>query len=290
MNSRSSSRPGGMAAGFTLVEMLVAVAIMSLMMLVMARLTGMAEQISRAEQDRQDNYSKARSMLDLITEDLQRAVFRGDLPAFGTGPATAPTSANGGLTSTGLYYFTATTSTTAFYTRVAGFSSASTAVRNISLVSYVLSGTNDSDKIVLQRSDLAVPWTSSTNIAFQGNMGPLLQNCSPIEVAPGVVGFRLAFRRADGTLIDQAQYTGFNEANPVVAVDVGVAVIGKQSLALLSTQQIQTIQTAFAAATLGTGIKTTWDQQVLTSAFYTSYPTLGNGLKTFERCVACTAF
>ena len=263
----------------------------------------MAEQMSRMEQDRIDNFSKARSMLDLITEDLQRAVFRGDLPAFGTGgPAAVPT-----MTGTGLYYFTATTPTTAFYTRVAGYSGTSAAVRDVSLVSYVLNTANAGvDKIVLQRSDLAVPWTSSTNpnLSFQGDMAPLLQNmgqnCTPIEVAPGVVGFRLAFRLANGTLIDQSQYTGYNPANPVVAVDVGLAVIGKQSMGLLSALQIQAIQNAFQnvfppvthfpPASPFTAIKTTWDQQVLTPSFYASYPSLGNGVKTFERCVACPAF
>jgi hypothetical protein len=128
------------------------------------------------------------------------------------------------------------------------------------------------------------------------NMG---QNCTPIEVAPGVVGFRLAFRLANGTLENQALYTGYNPNNPVVAVDVGLAVIGKQSLELLSASQIQTIETEFANATppngaAFTGIKMLWDQTVLSPSsspsFYATYPALGNGLKTFERCVACTPF
>ena len=77
----------------------------------------------------------------------------------------------------------------------------------------------------------------------------------------------------------------------VVAVDVGIAVIGKESLALLSTAQITTIQNAFANATISNGIKASWDQTVLTPAFYSSYPKdLGDGLKTFERWVACTPF
>jgi len=282
--------PGKANKAFTLVEMLVSMAILSFMMIMMARFTGMAQQIWRLEQDRIDNFTKARSMLDLITDDLQRAVIRGDLPIFGTGrPAAAPT-----LTGTGLYYFTVTSATTAFYTRLpgaGGSSSSSTQLRNVSLVSYALTGTSSEDKIVLQRSDVAVPWTSSTNISFQGDMAPLLQNATPLEAAPGVVGFRLAFRRADGTFVDQGLYTGYNAANPVVAVDVGLAVIGKGTLELLSTQQVRAIQSAFANVTIGTGIKTTWDQQVMTSSFFASYPTdLRQGLRTFERCVACPPF
>ncbi len=273
---------------FTLIEMLVAVSVMSFMLLMMAQVTGVAEQAWRMEQNRIDNYTKARSMVDLVTDDLQRAVFRGDLPVFGTGgPTNSPTT-----TGSGLYYFTGTSFTNAFYTRMRGVpGTASTQVRDLSLVSYVLNATNSVDKIVLQRSDLAVPWTSDQNVSFQGDITTLLSNSTSREVAPGVVGFRLAFRCADGTMIDQSQYTGYNSANPVVAVDVGLAVIGKRSLALLTTAQIQSIQAAFANATIGNGIKASWDQNVLTSSFYSSYPKdVGGGIKTFERWVTCPAF
>jgi len=297
MKSSSSSR-----LGFTLVEMLVAVSIMSFMLLMMAQITGLAEQAWRMEQNRIDNFAKARAMVDMFTDDMQRAVVRGDLPIFGSGaPAATPTS-----TSNGLYYFTGTTFTTAFYTRLPGVpASASTSVRDVSLVSYALNSVNQgADKVVLQRSDLAVPWTSSQNILFQGDINTVLQN-SPAtarEVAPGVVGFRVAFRLADGTMIDPGQgstkYVGYNPANPVVAVDVGVAVIGKQTLALLSAAQIAAIQSAFNApltftsSSVGNGIKANWDQNVLPT-FYSapSYPKeLGGGLKTFERWVACPSF
>ena len=92
-------------------------------------------------------------------------------------------------------------------------------------------------------------------------------------------------------MIDQSQYTGYSSSNPVVAVDVGMAVIGKESLAVLSATQIQQIQAALAGATITNGVKASWDQTVLTPAFYAPYPkTLGGGLKTFERWVACPAF
>ena len=288
MKSRSSS-----LHSFTLIEMLVAISIMSFMLLMMAQVTGVAEQAWRMEQNRIDNFTKARSMVDLINVDLQRAVFRGDLPIFGTGgPSATPTNTAGGL-----FYFTGTSFTNAFYTRMPGVpGTAASQVRDLSLVSYVLAATNSVDKIVLQRSDLAVPWTSAQNISFQGDMSTLLSNSTSREVAPGVVGFRLAFRRANGAMIDQSQYTGYDPGNPVVAVDVGVAVIGKQSMVLLSTAQVTSIQNAFDApftplpATINS-IKATWDQQVLTTSFYSSYPKdLGGGLKTFERWVACPPF
>ena len=283
--------------GFTLIEMLVTVSIMSFMLLMMMQMTGLAEKAWHVEQDRIDNFGKARAMVDMFTDDLQRAVYRGDLPIFGTG---APSS-TGTATSSGLYYFTGTTFSATFYTRLPGVpSSPSTSVRDVSLVSYALSSTGQgSDKVVLQRSDLAVPWSSSQNLLFQGDVNTVLKNATATarEVAPGVVGFRVAFRLADGTMVDQSQYTGYNPANPTVAIDIGVAVVGKQSLAQLNTTQVGNLQAAFnsalsfTAAPITNGIKASWDQKVLTASFYSNYPKdLGSGLKTFERWVACPSF
>ena len=293
----NSSSPFPHRHGFTLVEMLVAVSILSFMLVMMSQMIGSAQLAFRLAQNRIDNFTRARSMLDLIANDLQRAVFRGDLPIFGTGVP----SATGTATNSGLYYFTNTKFINAFYTRMPAASGTSSQVRDVSLVSYALTGTTGEDKTVLQRSDLNVPWTGSQNIAFQGDIAPQLQNATAREVAPGVVGFRLIFRRADGSLIDQSQYTGYNAANPVVGVDLGLAVIANQSLVLLSKDQITQIQSALANesikmdplsnAPMNNGIKAVWDQQVLTASFYSPYPkNLGYGLKTFERWVACPAF
>lgn len=275
--------------GFTLIEMLVSVTIMSFMLIMMSQMIGQTQSIWRSAQTRIDNFNKARSMLDLITDDLQRAVFRGDLPAFGTGGPTATPTA----TVDGLHYFTQTSFTNAFYTRRPGAGSSVTAMRDVSLVSYGLNASGrGEDKIVLQRSDLGVPWTNAQGgISFQGDLAASLQNATPREVAPGVVGFRLLFRRADGSLIDQRDYTGYEAANPVVAINFGLAVIAKESLAQLSDDQIADLEAKFSDAQIKNGIKASWDGDVLTTAFYTAYPkSLGSGLKTFERWVACPPF
>ena len=296
MNSASSPQ-----RGFTLVEMLVSVTILSFMLIMMAKITGLVEMTWHQAQNRIDNYTKARSMLDLISNDLQRAVFRGDLPIFYSGSAATPV-----VTNTGLYYYSGTSTTTfepGFYTRLPAASGTSTPVRDVSFVYYAINLTGDIDKIALQRSAIAVPWTSgSNNLNFQGSDAAVIQSAtaSPTEVSPGVVGFHLIFRRADGTLSDQTQYTGYS-TNPVVAVNVGLAVLNQQCLTVLSTSQISTMQGAFnsttqiqaalTATTPVSGIKAIWDQQVLNSSFYASYPSVvGDGLKTYECWVGCTPF
>jgi prepilin-type N-terminal cleavage/methylation domain-containing protein len=295
MNRNTFSR-----RAFTLIEMLVSISILSLMLVAMSQITSLSEQAWRMEQNRIDNYTKARAMLNMMTDDLEHAVFRGDLPIFGTGaPAAAPTVSASGFS----YFPTSTTAfTTAFYTRQPGLPTTSVAVRDVSLVSYNLS-TSSTEKIILQRKDLYVPWTGgAANLVFQGNMATPLANVTAQEVAPGVVGFGIAFRRMDGTLIAPMDssgtgYTGYNSTNPVVAIDVCLAVIGKQTLAELTPGQVTSIQTTLASAVSATSeftnksIKATWDQQTLPTLLTASNAKdLGAGLKTFECWVACQPF
>ncbi len=95
---------------------------------------------------------------------------------------------------------------------------------------------------------------------------------NPREVAPGVVGFRMLFRRADGSLIDQRDYTGYETANPVVAINFGLAVIGKQSLSQLTDDQIAGHRSqVFRRPGQEWHQGAAWDGDVLTSAFYETY-------------------
>ncbi len=285
--------------GFTLIEMLVSISILSFMLVAMAQMTGLAEQAWRVEQNRIDNFSKARAMLNLLTDDLQRGVFRGDLPAFGTGGPSATPS----VTANGLYFYNTTGFTASFYTRQPGLAATtSTSVRDVSLVSYKLNtSTLPAEKVILQRSDLDVPWTGgASNLVFQGDMTTALANVTPQEVAPGVVGFGMAFRRADGSLMAASDYTGYNSTNPVVAIDVCLAVIGTQTLGELNTSpQLTGIQSILAGAlttknlnqTASSSVKAMWDKQTLPTLFTSTYPKdLGGGLRTFECWVACQPF
>ena len=116
---------------FTLVEVLVAVSVLSFILLILAQVTGMVNKASHDGIGRVDNFTKSRAMLDLIASDLEHAVIRPDLPIFQTGGTmntNSATSSSGG--------FSGGTYTPAFYTSVSGISSSSTSVRNLSFVIY----------------------------------------------------------------------------------------------------------------------------------------------------------
>jgi len=275
--------------------MLVAIAVLSMMVVAMAQMALLMGNAWGQGNSRIDDFTKARSMLDLVVQDLQRGVFRTDVPSFLTGAQFTWTN--------GADYFVGGTYTNAFYTRVPGIDP-SVPVRDVSLVSYSLNTVNQgTDKISLQRSELPVPWsaTSATNIAFgsEAALASLIPNATPQAASPGVVGFQILFRRQNGQIIPSTNYTGEafvsvtgggTASNPVVAIGVGIAVVGKQAITQMSTSQVQTFAGQIAAIPITTSAKSAWDQNI-GPAILNQYPkSLATSYQTFERWVACQPF
>jgi hypothetical protein len=267
---------------FTLVEMLVAIAITGLILVAMFTMISLADSVWRQGIGRVDNFTRARAMLDLITGDLEGGVFRPDLPAFGTF-CTGDTviTANG----RSVLQNSSAVSTNAFYTRRAGVGAS---VRDLSLVIYSLNGTANA---ALNRSYLSVPWTPTGSswasvLPFQTSQ-PNTSAATAMDTAEGVVGFELLFLRSDGSLTNA--YSGYQASNPVVGLVVGLAVVDTPTLQFLNAQnKLSTLEAGMATAITGTNSpKSEWDV-AMTSTFYQSYPeSMRSGLKTFERSVYC---
>ncbi len=263
---------------FTLVEMLVSLGVFSLMMVIMAQMTAMVDNAWRQGESRVDNFTRARAILDVVAQDIQRGVFRPDLPAF------APTSAS--IYTNGMMVLQNSGATTnAFYTRRAGVGAN---MREISLVVYTLDASTNG---VLQRADYAIPWSTPSTwancFAFQTGLSNVLSQSSGTfrDACEGVVDFNLIFRLADGT--STSTYGGYS-SNPVTAVGIGLAVVDEQTMKVLqSTSKFGQLQTDLKSALTGTNsIKADWDAKLATPNYYNNYPKdLGPGLKTFERYV-----
>jgi len=283
-----SRRPSkGDLGSFTLIEMLVALAILSLMIAAMAQMFGSISNVWEQGTSRIDDFAKGRDALNLITEDIQRGIFRSDIPSF-LGNAQS-ISTNGGS------YFINGTFTNAFYTRAPGVDNG-ISVRDVSLVSYVLNSTNQgNDKISLERAELPVPWPSSgdSQISFgnDSTFMTLLSQATPQEVAPCVVGFQILFRRQDGSIILSSSYTGEDFTHgPVVAIGVGLALVSNQAVSEMSSSQVATFTAQIAAVPITTSAKSAWDNGI-GPAILTQYPkNLASSFVTFERWVVCQPF
>lgn len=240
------------ARAFTLLEILVSVAVLSLMMVFLAKAIGTMGSTWQKGLQRINNFTKARAMLDLLTNDIQAGVFRSDLAAF-------PNSA------------------IAFYTLRPGIGG----TRQLSLVQYAIN-TSD-DQSTLQRGDLAEKWDSTISFGSTNDFG----GASPTarDTASGVVGFELIFVQKDGSL-SRAYSTSTN--NPSVVVAVTLAVVDDQANQQLSSlHQATQLRGALKSAVSGTrSIRADWESYLASGLSWKSYPaSLGTGLKIFERYV-----
>ncbi len=264
--SLSPRRTTRNARGFTLVEMMTAITVLSLMLVMLGQILQMASQAWTNGLRNVNNFTKARAMLDMFTRDLQSGVFRSDLAAFpGSG--------------------------TAFYTERPGILTSGGSERQVSLVQYDY-GTDTSTPVsltTLRRGDQAIGWNdAATTIPF-GQTDFTGTTVTPRDTAPGVLDYKVLFIYADGT--SSATYTA-SATNPLRAVGFTLLVVDDKTLNLLSTTQIQTLRTQFDAAVTGTrSVKADWEKNLATSMVWSSYPkSLGLGLKIFERYVPVTGF
>jgi type II secretory pathway component PulJ len=236
-------------SGFTILEFLVAFAVLALMTVLLAQILSSSSQSWLGGQSRVNNFTKARSMLDLMARDVQAGIFRDDLGAFDSGNL-------------------------AFYTRRPGVST--NAVRDVSLVRYALD-TNS----VLQRSDLAIAWTNAAqDVSFGTTALTELGRVTDRDASPGTLGFRVLFLQDDGSLT-----AAFDPAK-TRALTLGLAVVDDRTLAKLSDSQRTALRGGLAAAVSGTNsLSADWNTY-LAGLNWASYPAdLGRGIKVFERYV-----
>ena len=183
-------RPG---ASFTLVEMLVAMAILSLMLVAIASAMGLVSRIWLQGVGATDNYTKARVALGLLDRDIQLMVLRRDLAAF--------TDSTGTQTSC------------AFYTMVDG--SPGTDTRALSLVQYSMSqlpSPSAATNSTLQRLNYGMNFNTNTSamtpeVGYNARLVQLTNsvvtaNAVTDNVFTGIIQFQIQFIDGTGTILN----------------------------------------------------------------------------------------
>jgi len=303
---RPSSSPS--RSGFTLVELLVAIAILSIVALGLLQILSLSMQTWQQGLAQTNCYTKARVVLDSVTADIQRGVFRPDLNNFPTPSSTSTL-----------------TPTFTFYTRDAGASTGTTSVRPVSLVTYQMS-TSSSLQGCLLRSEQTINWsgtttgTGTTNLSFLQPLNAVAAATGTTTAPPpddllctGVAGFEMIFLLSDGTTTLAKYYKAPSQAQ-VVMIGVAVAVIDDQAMTQLqpatssnfgniqktletglnsnfSLMTIPTGYTSYTSTYTGRSIKEYWDSAMQPIFLSPGYPkSLASGFQTFERFVPCTPF
>ena len=147
---------GKRAAGFTLAELLISVAVLVLLVLLTSQLLNTAATVKTLGHKQMDADSQARQLLDRMAVDFAQLVKRGDVDFFGKG-TTAPNSVGSAMTGNDQI---------AFYSGVPGYYPATGSQSPVSLVAYrVNSASTSSSYNKMERMGKGLVWSgvSSTD-------------------------------------------------------------------------------------------------------------------------------
>jgi prepilin-type N-terminal cleavage/methylation domain-containing protein len=289
-------------SGFTLVELMVAITILIIIVLLFGQMLGIMSKAWTFGHGRANNFTKARAMLELLSQDIQDGVFRPDLAAF---PVSVPAAGSNPAGGTG-----ATPPTWQFYTGRPGIppaSAAQTSLRNLSIVSYSL--IQNASNFSLERSDCAILWgdegsnpSFGASPAFPTGSAPSGTTLvpTPRDTAPGVIAFRIIFVQSDGsfsTTFTPLTTGGVANATPTRALSVSLAIIDDLTIQQIpfssGTYNLTYLNSKLNAAVPATptqSVKAYWDAYLNGSASpsmpWSNFPkSLGGSLATFERYI-----
>jgi len=255
---------------FTLVEMLVAIAVLALVTVLIANMMGSVSSAWNRSREKMDNFGKGRALLNLLQQELQNAVLREDLPVFPGGDF-------------------------AFYTRRMSQDNDTMTddARPLSFVQYVKVD-DSTGKPVLRRIDRPYFYEKNNSPdapAWGGesvNIAPSASGNLNRQLCEGIYAFRFAFLAADGSAAATFDKTA---ANPPTAVQVSMVVLSEQAEKFLKSAALRSsFETALGdlpdpAGGQGWSPKAFWDARLLQAGFPARLLT---GVRTFERVIPIT--
>ncbi len=212
--------------GFTLVELLVSITVLTLIILLISRLFNSASALTTSSNKRMDVDGQARPLLDRIAVDLAQMVRRSDVDYYGKSSSNAQVGND----------------QIAFYSVVPGYST--TSASPVSLVAYRINAQRQAERmgkgliwngdssagspIVFLPLTITTTWAAATNNTTDPDYE---------LVAPNVFRFEYYYVLKNGNLSDTAP----NGMQDVTAISVAIAAIDPKSRLLLSDAQIAAV-------------------------------------------------
>jgi len=232
---------------FTIVELLVSVALLVVLVLLVSRLFSFAAIIATSGSKRMDAEAQTRPLFERLAVDFSGMVKRSDLDFFGKNTA-APNSAGGSM---------AGNDQIAFYSAVTGYYPSSGSQSPVSLIAYRVNGQNklervakgllwngvsaSSTPVVFLPSTIAGSWASATDLTAAPSPDP-----DTDLIAPYVFRFEYYYLLKNGNLTatpwdTSAGHGSVTGLQDVAAISVCIAAIDPKSRVLISDAQLTTL-------------------------------------------------
>jgi prepilin-type N-terminal cleavage/methylation domain-containing protein len=276
MKKNLAFQKGGRGA-FSLVEVLVAMAIFLFMAVLVASITGGVSQVAGQSQRRMSVDGGVRQSLSRISSDFSRAIIRNDLPF-----RIEKKSGNDGLM---------------FFAAAEGYS----AGRGITMLGYQV--TNES----LQRGAEATTWTSngasalsftSVTNAVSSNSYLSIDSSNYEILEPDIFRMEVAFLMGDGVITNTvgtnagsttyiasfASTARTASSNAIRAVIVTVAAVDSRARALMTPSEYSQLANNFSDATAGSDPLTAWKGYLTNSAVVLPQP-VREGIRIYQRYI-----
>jgi type II secretory pathway component PulJ len=259
------------AGGFTLLELLVSLAVLVMAVLLMLQMVGGTASVSSSTKRRLDLDAEARSVFDRMGADVSGMVIRPDVDALFLGQ---PQESGGGTDRNDQFYF---------YSQAPGYSSTATGVSPISLVGYRV------NNLQLERLGAARRWDSlpflTTNSLTTGIDPASLNLCLGDAtntfhvVAPSVFRMEVGLlmkpgtTNGDGSVNLPNSYARLTDpSNPrhgmanVAAVVVALGLLDRESRKSVTPAQLTNIATILPDSAVNGGIPlTVWETNLATA-------------------------
>lgn len=224
-------------AAFTLVEMLVSIAVLTLIVLSVARLFDNVATLTTAGSKRMEADGQARPLLDRLAIDFARMLRRSDVDYYLKTPANVQTGND----------------QIAFYSEVPGYYPSTGSQSPISLVSYRINAqfkverlgkgllwngvSPGSTPIAFLPLTIAASWPAATNGTADPDYEMAAANVFRLEYFYCLTNGKLSLTPWD----TDAGHTAVNGMQDVTAISVAIAAIDPKSRALLSDTQLATV-------------------------------------------------
>jgi prepilin-type N-terminal cleavage/methylation domain-containing protein len=163
------------AAGFTLVEIMVATAVLVILILFVAQLTNSATAVARVGTKRMDADTQARTVLDRFGSDICRMIRRNDLDYYIKGPASYTGHGNGHGWGKKLTAGQQGSDQCAFFASVPGYYPQTSGQGPISLVAYRINqNSTAASYLQMERMAKGLLWNGVVNATNQNSVYPIV--------------------------------------------------------------------------------------------------------------------